>query len=177
MEDIIRQYLCALNNEYGFFDEEELENTPKRIGKMWEEWKENREFQFTVFDNAENYDQMVILKVPQFYSMCSHHLLPFFGVAILGYIPKGKICGISKLARLVNKHASKPQLQENMTQQILKDLQENLGTDDVIVVVKARHLCMEMRGVKQTSPEMVTSAISGAFHQHKVREEFIRLVE
>ncbi|MBN2012554.1 GTP cyclohydrolase I [candidate division KSB1 bacterium] len=177
MEEIIRQYLMALHKEFGFFDDEELENSPKRIEKMWAEWKENREFQFTVFDNVENYNQMVILKVPQFYSMCSHHMLPFFGTAIIGYIPQKKICGISKLARLVIKHASRPQLQENMTQQILKDLQESLGTDDVIVVVKARHLCMEMRGVKQTGPEMITSAISGAFHSHKVREEFIRLVE
>ncbi len=177
METVIRQYLQALNEKYNFFDDEELENTPQRITRMWEEWKENREFEFTVFDNSENYDQMVILKVPQFYSMCSHHMLPFFGVAIVGYIPKKKICGISKLARLVIKHASKPQLQENMTQQILADLKEKLDTNDVIVVVKARHLCMEMRGVKQSSPEMITSAISGAFHKHKVREEFIRLVE
>jgi GTP cyclohydrolase I len=95
----------------------------------------------------------------------------------VGYIPTTKICGISKLARLVIKYASQPQLQENMTQQILKGLTDALDTEDVMVVVKARHLCMEMRGVKTQSPEMVTSAISGAFRRQEPRQEFMRLIE
>ncbi|HOP09156.1 MAG TPA: GTP cyclohydrolase I [Candidatus Methanofastidiosa archaeon] len=177
MEEKIRQYLLELNRRYGFFNEEEIENTPKRIERFWEEWAQNREYEFTVFDNEESYDQMVILKVPNFYSMCSHHLLPFFGSVAVGYIPKGKICGISKLARLVRKYASRPQIQENMTQQILNGLREKLDTDDVMVVIKARHLCMELRGVKTENPTMVTSAISGVFRNLEPRQEFMKLIE
>ncbi|HHN81731.1 MAG TPA: GTP cyclohydrolase I [Methanomicrobia archaeon] len=177
MEEMIREYMKALQRRYGFFNDEEIENTPKRIERFWEEWERNRDYSFTVFENSEHYDQMVVLKVPNFYSMCSHHLLPFFGKVAVGYIPQTKICGISKLARLVIKYASQPQLQENMTQQILNGLTDALDTEDVMVVVKARHLCMEMRGVKTQSPEMVTSAISGAFRRQEPREEFMRLIE
>ena len=177
MEEAIRNYLLELHNRFGFFDDEEIENSPKRIAKFWDEWAQNREYHFTVFDNVEHYNQMVILKIPHFYSMCSHHMLPFFGTVIIGYIPSGKICGISKLERLVKKHASRPQIQENMTQQILHDLKESLSSEDVIVVVKARHLCMEMRGVRSQGPEMTTSAISGVFKKHNTREEFMRLIQ
>jgi len=176
MEEKIREVLLALQEKYGFFNAEELDNTPKRIVRFLDEWEKNREFTFTVFENEENYDQMVILKVPNFYSMCSHHLLPFFGSVAIGYIPGEKICGISKLARLVKKYASKPQIQENLTNQILYGLKKDLGTEDIMVVVKARHLCMEMRGVKTQSPEMITSAISGVFRKQEPREEFMRLI-
>lgn len=176
MEEKIREVLLALQERYGFFNAEELDNTPKRIVRFLDEWEKNREFTFTVFENEENYDQMVILKVPNFYSMCSHHLLPFFGSVAIGYIPGEKICGISKLARLVKKYASKPQIQENLTNQILYGLKKDLGTEDIMVVVKARHLCMEMRGVKTQSPEMITSAISGVFRKQEPREEFMRLI-
>jgi len=177
MEEIIRKYLLALQEKYGFFDEEEIENTPHRLVQFWEEWESNRAYNFTVFDNVEHYDQMVILRIQNFYSMCSHHLLPFFGEVIVGYIPGDKICGISKLERLVRKCASKPQVQESMTQQILNGLKDSLGSDNIMVVVKARHLCMEMRGVKSQNPVMITSAISGMFRNHKTREEFMRLMD
>lgn len=174
---MIRKYLKEMQKEFGFFNHEEIENTPKRIVRFWKEWEQNRDYEFTVFDNEENYDQMVILKVPNFYSMCSHHLLPFFGSVAIGYIPKGKICGISKLARLVKKYASRPQIQENMTQQILNGLKEKLDTEDVMVVIKARHLCMELRGVKTENPVMITSAISGVFKNIEPRQEFMKLIE
>ena len=176
MEEEVRALLKKMQEKYGFFNDEEIENTPKRIVRFWDEWAENRDFAFTVFENEEHYDQMVILKVPQFYSMCSHHLLPFFGEVSIGYIPKDRICGISKLARMVKKYASKPQLQENLTQQILQGLKKDLATDDIMVVVKARHLCMEMRGVKAPHPEMTTSAISGVFRKQEPREEFMQLI-
>jgi GTP cyclohydrolase I len=162
MEEIIRELLKEMQRKYGFFNDEEIENTPRRIVKFWDEWAENRKFTFTVFENEEHYDQMVILKVPQFYSMCSHHLLPFFGEVAVGYIPKDRICGISKLARMVTKYASKPQLQENLTQQILNGLKGELDTEDVI---KAPH------------PEMTTSAISGVFRKQEPREEFMQLIK
>ncbi|MHC1598191.1 MAG: GTP cyclohydrolase I [Candidatus Methanofastidiosia archaeon] len=177
MEDSIREVMSKMRERYGFFNDEEIENTPKRIEKFFEEWARNREYKFTVFENEEGYDQMVILKVPNFYSMCSHHLLPFFGEVAIGYIPGKKICGISKLARLVKKYASQPQLQENMTQQILNGLKKDLDTEDVMIVVKARHLCMEIRGVKAQKPLMITSAISGVFKNQEPREEFMRLIE
>ena len=176
MEEEVRALLKKMQEKYGFFNDEEIENTPKRIVRFWDEWAENRDFAFTVFENEEHYDQMVILKVPQFYSMCSHHLLPFFGEVSIGYIPKDRICGISKLARMVKKYASKPQLQENLTQQILQGPRTDLATDDIMVVVKARHLCMEMRGVKAPHPEMTTSAISGVFRKQEPREEFMQLI-
>lgn len=177
LEEAVRNYILELQKRCGFFDEEEINNTPKRIAKFWREWSRNRKYNFTVFDNVENYNQMVILKVPHFYSMCSHHLLPFFGSVVVAYIPANKICGISKLARLVRKCASKPQVQENMTQQILTELKEKLMTEDVMVVVRARHLCMEMRGVRAPAPEMITSAISGAFKEQKTRAELMSLAD
>lgn len=160
-----------------YFSEEEQGRTPDRWKGIWEEFKENQEFKFTVFPNP-GYDQMIILRDIDFCSVCSHHLLPFTGFAHIGYVPKGKICGISKLARVVDKFASMPQVQERMTNQIADFLMDALDPVGVMVVVEGGHQCMRIRGVKKASSMMVTSAIRGKFMEDRaMREEFLRLMK
>lgn len=165
-----------LNIPDELFNEEELKNTPKRYEGFLEEWAGNSNFKFTVFDNP-GYDQMIVLKNIDFSSLCSHHLLPFHGVAHVGYIPDLKICGISKLARVIDKFASRPQIQERMTQEIADFIDEKLQPKGVMVIVSAQHDCMRIRGVKKQNSHMVTSAIKGEFRKNEARNEFLKLVE
>lgn len=158
------------------FGEEELTNTPDRIRRFLKEWENNDKFKFTVFDNP-GYDQIIILKNIDFASVCSHHLLPFLGKAHIGYIPGKKICGISKLARVVDKFASRPQIQERLTQQIADFIIDELDPIGVMVVIEAHHQCMGIRGVKKANAVMVTSAIKGLFKEDgKARAEFMELI-
>lgn len=165
-----------INIDDSLFGEEELKNTPGRYERFLKEWAENNDFKFTVFDNP-GYDQMVILKDIDFSSMCSHHLLPFHGKTSIGYIPGSKICGISKLARVVDKFASRPQVQERMTQEIADFIQDKLNPKGVMVVVSGVHDCMRIRGVKKQNSEMITSAIKGEFTKPETRNEFLKLLE
>jgi len=162
-----------INDE--FFDEESLKNTPGRIQKFIKEWEEDKNFKFTVFDN-EGYNHMIILKT-DFESLCSHHLMPFHGTCWIGYIPNEKICGISKLARAVDKFAHRPQLQERLTEQIIDFLDKMLKPKGVMIVMKARHDCMALRGVKKPNSLMTTSAIRGVFEEQTVRQEFLELIK
>ena len=158
------------------FSEEELTNTPDRIKRFMAEWENNDEFKFTVFNNP-GYDQIIILKDIDFASVCSHHLLPFIGKAHIGYIPGNKICGISKLARVVNKFASRPQIQERLTHQIADFINKELNPVGVMVVIEAQHQCMTIRGVRKPNSVMVTSAIKGLFKEDgKARAEFMELI-
>jgi GTP cyclohydrolase I len=119
----------------------------------------------------------VILKDIPFYSICEHHFMPFHGVAAVGYIPEGKVVGLSKLARLVEAYARRPQIQEQLTGQIADALMDALQPDGVGVVIEAEHLCMTARGVKKPGSRMVTSATRGLFRQNDVtRAEFLSLV-
>ena len=123
------------------------------------------------------YDEMVVVKDIDFYSMCEHHILPFFGKAHLAYLPKGKIVGISKLARLVDVYARRLQVQERMTTQIASLLMEKLRPEGVAVVVEAEHLCMRMRGVEKQNSYVVTSAMFGVFRERQeTRDEFMNLI-
>jgi GTP cyclohydrolase I len=158
------------------FNDEELKNTPDRIKRFTEEWKKKQNFNFTVFDNP-NYSQMVILKKIEFASLCAHHLLPFHGHADVGYIPDKKICGISKLARTVDMFSCCPQTQEKLTEEIVNFLNRKLAPKGVMVVLQAAHDCMRIRGVKKQHSIMITSAFRGVFEEQKVREEFLRLIE
>jgi len=158
-----------------YFTEEEMENTQGRHKKFLEEWEENNDFNFTVFKNPD-YNQMIVLKDIDFFSLCSHHLLPFTGKVHIGYIPDKRICGISKLARVVDKFASRPQIQERMTQEIADYLEHKLNPLGVMVVVEGQHLCMKMRGVKKLNSVMITSAIKGVFEKQDVRDEFLKLI-
>ena len=157
-----------------------LAETPDRIAKMYFELfaglAEGAEPKVTLFPNDEHYTAMVIEKDIPFYSMCSHHFIPFYGHAHLAYIPNQKIIGLSKMPRIVDFYAHRPQLQERLTEQVAQFLTEKLSPQGVMVVVEARHLCVEMRGIKKPGALTVTSAIRGIFYNRPVREEFLDLL-
>ena len=124
----------------------------------------------------EDYQHMVIVKDINFYSLCEHHLLPFYGKAHVAYIPNGYITGLSKIARVVDIYSHRLQVQERMTLQIKECIQQALQPLGVMVVVEARHMCMQMRGVEKDNSITTTSDFSGAFNQQKTREEFLELI-
>ena len=125
---------------------------------------------------TENYRQMVIVKDIDFYSMCEHHMLPFFGKAHIAYIPNKQITGLSKIARIVEIYARRMQVQERMTTQIKECIQKTLNPMGVMVIIEAQHLCMQMRGVQKQHSITTTSDFTGVFEQAKTREEFINLI-
>jgi GTP cyclohydrolase IA len=128
-----------------------------------------------VFD--QDYDEMVVVKDIPFYSLCEHHMLPFFGTCHVGYLPKGKVVGLSKIPRLVGVFAHRLQLQERLTNEIAEALNTTLAPKGVGVVVQARHLCMEMRGVEKPGGQMITSCMLGTFRRDpRTRAEFLELV-
>ena len=124
----------------------------------------------------EDYNQMVIVKDIDFFSMCEHHILPFYGKAHVAYIPNGYITGLSKIARVVEVYARRLQVQERLTLQIKQCIQDTLNPLGVMVVIEARHMCMQMRGVEQQNSITTTSDFTGAFNQAKTREEFMNLI-
>lgn len=174
VEEIIR----AIGEDPG---REGLAGTPLRIARMYEELfsglrQDPKEVLATGFE--EDHKEMVILKNIPFYSMCEHHFLPFHGKAHVGYVPEGRVAGASKLARVVEILARRPQLQERLTSQVADSIMEGLHPDGVAVVVEAEHLCMTMRGVQKPGTIMVTSAIRGGFRRRAVtRAEFMALVQ
>jgi GTP cyclohydrolase I len=126
----------------------------------------------------EEYDDMVVLKDIEFYSLCEHHLLPFFGVCHVAYLPSGRIIGLSKIARLVNTFARRLQVQERMTAQIGQALEEAIQPRGVAVVCEGKHMCMMIRGVQKQNSSMVTSHVTGAFREdHRTRSEFMELLK
>ena len=157
-----------------------LTETPERVAKMYFEMfgglAEGAEPDITFFPNDEHYTAMVIEKDIPFYSMCSHHFVPFYGHAHIAYIPRDQIVGLSKMPRILEFYARRPQLQERLTEQVAGFLAEKLSPQGVMVVIEARHLCVEMRGVKKPGALTVTSAIRGIFFNRPVREEFLDLL-
>ena len=125
----------------------------------------------------EDYSQMVIVKDIDFFSLCEHHMLPFYGKAHVAYIPNGYITGLSKIARVVDIYSHRLQVQERMTLQIKEAIEQTLHPLGVMVVVEARHMCMQMRGVEKQNSITTTSDFSGAFNQAKTRQEFMNLIE
>lgn len=159
-----------------------LAETPNRVAKAWQFWcsgyaVENPADLLKVFeDGAEHYDEMVIVKDIPFYSQCEHHLAPFFGTATIAYVPSGKIVGLSKLSRLIDVFARRLQVQERMTNQIADALQEALQPVGIGVIIKARHLCMESRGICKQGHYTVTSALRGVIKDlPEARAEFMEL--
>ena len=124
----------------------------------------------------EKYNQMVIVKDIDFFSMCEHHMLPFYGKAHVAYIPNGHITGLSKIARVIDIFSHRLQVQERLTEQIMNCINDTLKPQGVMVVVEARHMCMQMRGVEKQNSVTTTSAYSGVFESMKVREEFMSLL-
>lgn len=157
-----------------------LSETDRRVAKLYLEMfhglEEGARPRVTTFPNEEGYQHMVMEKQIPFYSMCAHHLVPFYGHAHIAYIPRDRILGLSKFARILEFYAKRPQLQERLTEQVVTFLVEELCPQGAMVVIEARHLCVEMRGVKKAGALTVTSALRGVFHQRPVREEFLDLL-
>lgn len=153
---------------------EGLVETPKRYIKFLKEFLNPAPFVFTCFD-AEGADEMIIQTNIPFYSLCEHHVAPFFGVANIAYIPNGKIVGLSKLARTVDWYASRLQNQERITSQVADAIQTNLNPLGVAVMIKAQHLCMCMRGVKKHDTITTTNKFLGVLKEHSAKSEFLQI--
>ena len=178
MEALIRQLLLELGEDP---QREGLLNTPRRVAKAFSFLTQGYRADLDeVINNAlftQDTSSMVIVKDIEVYSMCEHHMLPFFGRCHIGYIPDGKVFGVSKLARIVDMYARRLQLQERLTEQISRVVMDEIGAKGVGVMIEARHLCMMMRGVEKQNSTMVTSSVLGVFREHlATREEFLTLV-
>lgn len=154
-----------------------LADTPRRVAEMYLEMfhglREGAEPEVTCFPNEETYSSMVMERDIPFYSMCAHHLVPFYGHAHIAYIPLKRIVGLSKLPRILEFYAKRPQIQERLTEQVADYIWNKMEPLGAMVVIEARHLCVEMRGVKKPGALTVTSAIRGCFDDRTVRSEFL----
>jgi GTP cyclohydrolase I len=178
IETLVRQLLVELGEDPA---REGLLKTPERVARSLAFLTRGyRDDLATVINQAlftQTTSSMVIVKDIEVYSMCEHHMLPFFGRCHIGYIPDGKVFGVSKLARLVDMYARRLQLQERLTEQISRVVMDEVGASGVGVMIEARHLCMMMRGVEKQNSTMVTSSVLGVFRdQLATREEFLSLV-
>jgi GTP cyclohydrolase I len=178
IQDLVESLLVELGEDP---DRPGLKSTPDRVARALRELTDGYGVRpqdvvaDAVFD--QDYDEMVVVKDINFYSLCEHHLLPFFGSVHVGYLPKGKVVGLSKIPRLVEVFSRRLQIQEQLTRQIAEALNESLSPRGVGVVVEARHLCMEMRGVETPGGHMVTSCMLGTFRRDpRTRAEFLDLV-
>ena len=175
---LVRQIIVELGEDP---EREGLKKTPDRVAKaMTFLTRGYRQQLKAVINNAyftSGTNHMVILKDIELYSLCEHHLLPFYGQCAIGYISKGKVLGVSKLARIVDMFARRFQIQERMTEEIANAIMAETGAEGVGVVIKAKHLCMMMRGVEKQNSVMTTSAVLGSFrNDEKVRQEFLSLI-
>jgi GTP cyclohydrolase I len=178
VETLIRQLPVELGEDPS---REGLRDTPKRVARAFSFLTHGYRTDVDEVINQALFTQdtssMVIVKDIEVYSLCEHHMLPFFGRCHIGYIPDGKVFGVSKLARLVDVYARRLQLQERLTEQISRVVMEQVGARGVGVMIEARHLCMMMRGVEKQNSTMVTSSVLGVFRDHlATREEFLSLV-
>jgi len=172
-EDAVRDLLVAVGVDV---TEEGIRETPARAAAALAELLTPRPFTLTTFPNTEGYDELVLARDIPFHSLCQHHLLPFVGVAHVGYLPSGRIVGLSKLARAVDHFARGLQVQERLTAQVAGCLQEGLRPKGVGVVIEAEHLCMSLRGVAKPGTRTVTSTLLGALrHDARARQEFLAL--
>jgi len=181
LEQSIAEHVAAILGLLGLDRADpNLLHTPKRVASMYLEMfhglREGAEPTITTFPNEEHYQAMVMEREIPFYSMCAHHLVPFYGHAHIGYIPNHRIVGLSKLPRVLEFYARRPQIQERLTEQVANFLWSRLEPLGTMVVIEARHLCMEMRGVKKHGTLTITSAIRGCFGDRKVREEFLTIL-
>jgi len=176
--DLIRKMIAIIGEDP---NREGLRKTPERYEKalkfLTSGYQQNIE---TVLNGATfsvSYDEMVVVKDIEFFSLCEHHLLPFFGKAHVAYLPSKRVLGLSKIARLVNMFARRLQIQERMTSQIAEAIESKISPEGVGVIIEARHLCMQMRGVEKQHGQAVTSAMLGSFrHNKQTRDEFLSLV-
>jgi GTP cyclohydrolase IA len=173
-EESARALLKALGIQV---DTEALKDTPGRMVRAYAELFTPRAFNLTTFPNDEGYDEMVLARAIPMHSVCEHHLLPFVGLAHVGYLPGDRILGLSKLARVVEHFARRPQVQERLTKQVADWLQDRLEPKAVGVVIEAEHTCMTLRGVKATGSSTVTSTLLGGFRSDiRSRQEFLAAI-
>lgn len=175
---LVRRIIVELGEDP---DREGLAKTPERVAKAMTFLTRGYRQDLKAVVNGAYFtsgtNHMVILKDIELYSLCEHHLLPFYGKCAIGYISKGKVLGVSKLARIVDMFARRFQIQERMTEEIANAIMLQTGAEGVGVVIKAKHLCMMMRGVEKQNSEMTTSAVLGSFRSdEKVRQEFLSLI-
>jgi GTP cyclohydrolase I len=180
LSSLADQYKLIINDLGEDVSREGLEKTPMRVAKsnlyLTQGYKMNAVDIINSAKFKESYSEMVIVKDIELYSMCEHHMLPFFGKAHIAYIPNGYITGLSKLARVVDCFSRRLQVQERLTHQILDAVKEALDPLGVAVVIEAKHLCMMMRGVQKQNSATTTSAFCGEFEKEKTRSEFLRLI-
>ena len=178
-EEIVAQLLASVGEDPA---REGLQRTPQRVAKAWEFLTRGYGLDLhEVLNDAvfeEKYSEMVVVKKIDFFSLCEHHLLPFFGKVHVAYVPKGKIIGLSKIPRIVEIFSRRLQVQERLTRQIADTLFESLNPEGVGVVIEARHMCMMMRGVEKQNSSATTSAMLGVFRDDmRTRQEFLHLIE
>lgn len=177
---LIENYRSALNLLGEDPEREGLQKTPERVAKAMQYMTQGYQMDAkAILESAkfhEDVSEMVIVKDIELYSMCEHHMLPFFGKAHIAYIPNGYITGLSKLARVVDVYSRRLQVQERLTTQILEAIKDSLNPMGVAVVVEAQHLCMMMRGVQKQNSVTTTSAFSGEFQKQATRSEFLKLI-
>lgn len=178
IEELTKRLLTELGEDPA---REGLVKTPRRVAESWafltRGYRQDPEavINGAIFETDANH--MVIVKDIEIYSLCEHHLLPFYGRCHIGYIPRGRVIGVSKLARLADIFGRRLQIQERLTHQIARILMDHLLPEGVGVVIEAKHLCMMMRGVEKQNSSMVTSAMLGSFHRsNATREEFLQLI-
>jgi GTP cyclohydrolase I len=176
--ELMRKVIVLLGEDP---NREGLRKTPERFEKalkyLTSGYQQNMESVLNGATFSVHYDEMVVVKDIEFFSLCEHHLLPFFGKAHVAYLPNKRVLGLSKIARLVNMYGRRLQIQERMTSQIAEAIQEKISPEGVGVIIEARHLCMQMRGVEKQHGQAVTSAMLGSFrHNKQTRDEFLSLV-
>lgn len=174
IESLTRSFLEAIGENP---EREGLLDTPRRVAEMCDELlnPERAKVRYTTFESG-NYAGVVLVKNIEFSSICEHHLLPFIGTVHIAYIPTEKIIGISKFARIVDKHAKKLQLQEKFAKEVLTDIQDAMNPKGIAVYVEARHLCMNIRGITRRNALTVTTLFSGEFKEFKMQEMFMDMI-
>jgi GTP cyclohydrolase I len=179
----IEQHFRAIMETLGLdLTDDSLKGTPKRVAKMYVQeifsgLDPANKPKVALFENKYQYNQMLVEKDITFYSNCEHHFVPIFGKAHVAYISNGKVIGLSKLNRIVQYFAKRPQVQERMTMQIARELQKILQTEDVAVIIDAKHLCVSSRGVQDNNSATVTSFYGGKFEKEATRQELFKYIE
>jgi GTP cyclohydrolase I len=181
--DAIQKDVLSIMNTLGLdLTDDSLSGTPKRVAKMFvteifSGLNPKNKPKASTFENKYKYGEMLVEKNITLYSTCEHHLLPIVGRAHVAYISKGKVIGLSKMNRIVDYFAKRPQVQERLTIQVVRELQKALGTDDVACVIDAKHLCVNSRGIRDIESSTVTSEFGGAFKDQTVRREFLDYIK
>jgi GTP cyclohydrolase I len=180
IESMSKNYKTIIENLGEDINREGLQKTPERVAKAMQYLTHGYDLNpLEILKSAlftEDHQQMIVVKDIEIYSMCEHHMLPFFGKAHVAYIPNGKIVGLSKIPRIVDAFARRMQVQERLTDEIKNCIQEALSPLGVAVVIEAQHMCMQMRGIQKQNSFTTTSSFTGAFEKDKTRKEFISLI-